>query len=162
MDNVRQDPDVRDFVTVRDQRKVGKGAAASKTSAGDIILMRALARASDPQTGVREEEFRTFQGAQGVLDAIGVRLGPEMVGQGKLNDKGRAFLISQLENIYQNKKLSHLSAVTFYRGMAADLGLDPNRTVRDFVGRDDDAPTPMPRDIDIDKKLEKKGVVKPR
>ena len=138
-DNVRQDPDVKDFVTVRDAYVNGSKAAASKTSAGDIILMRYLAKISDPTTGVREEEFKTFKGAQGALARVGVQLTTEMWGKGQLNEFGRQQLMQQFQNIYETKKAAHVGAVEFYRAQAKAVGINPDLVVRNFLPRDEAA-----------------------
>ena len=79
---IRQDPDVKQFVTIRDQITAGRRGAAQKSNLGDIILMRAIARATDPLSSVREEEFKTFKGAQGAMQRAGVSLTKGDVGQG--------------------------------------------------------------------------------
>lgn len=137
IDNVRQDPDVKDFITVRDAYTNGSKAAKSKTSAGDIILMRYLAKISDPTTGVREEEFKTFQGAQGALARVGVQLTSAMWGKGQLNEFGRQQLMQQFQNIYETKKSAHIGAVDFYRRQAEAVGINPDLVVRNFMPRDE-------------------------
>lgn len=137
IDNVRQDPDIKDFVTVRDAYVNGEKAARSKTSAGDIILMRYLAKISDPTTGVREEEFKTFKGAQGALGRVGIQLTTEMWGKGQLNEFGRQQLMQQFQNIYETKKSAHLVAHRFYSDQARAVGIDPKYVVRNFLPEHD-------------------------
>lgn len=146
MDNVRQDPDISGFIPIRDARGVAKQAKEQADSAGDIILMRMVAKATDPTTGVREEEFRTFQGAQGVLARMGIRMTTDMVGAGQLTPGGRDKLFNTVEGIYNRKKSQHEKAKTFYRKQAKEFGLNPDLVVRDF----DDAAAAEATQADVD------------
>jgi hypothetical protein len=131
-DNIRQDPDVGGFVTIRDSYGVGKDAASMGNSAGDIVLMRMIAKVTDPTTGVREEEYRTFQGAQGSLARLGMKFSSDMVGKGQLTAVGRAALKGQLERIYQRKLANHREALGVYRKQAEAYGIDPTLVIRRY------------------------------
>jgi hypothetical protein len=136
LDNARQDPDIKDFVTIRDAHGVAKQASGQGDSEGDIILMRMVAKMTDPTTGVREEEFRTFRGAQGSLSRLGVKLTTDMVGQGQLTPIGRARLKNTAEGIYQRKLKRHKQAKSFYQKQAKAAGLDPEGVIRDYTEED--------------------------
>ena len=130
----QKDPDISQFVTIRDTYGTAKQAASMGNSEGDIVLMRLTAKATDPTTGVREEEFKTFAGAQGRLARLGIKFTSDMIGQGMLTPVGRARLMATIQGIYDRKKKAYDRATEFYRKQAAAAGLDPNLVVRDFVG----------------------------
>lgn len=130
---IQSDPDVSGFVTVRDAYTTGKDAANRNNSAGDIILMRMIAKATDPTTGVREEEFRTFQGAQGVLGRLGVRLTTNMWGGGQLTPEGRKQLKGVLDDIYSRKASAYQRRRGFYERQARSIGVDPSLVLEDLT-----------------------------
>lgn len=130
---VRQDPDIKNFVTVRDQFQMGLSGSQGKSNLGDILLMRAIARVSDPLSSVREEEFRTFKGAQGALAQHGVNLTRAMWGKGMLSDFGRTQMLQQLRQIYANKKVQYNRAYSQYRFSGEAQGVEPQLYLRDYT-----------------------------
>jgi hypothetical protein len=132
-DQAEADPDIKSFPTIRDSYETGNEAAGRKNSAGDIILMRMIAKATDPTTGVREEEFRTFEGAQGALAHYGVRLTSAMWGKGQLNEPGREQLRGILQGIYDRKLGYYNAAKKFHVDRAQGLGVEGSRIVRDYA-----------------------------
>ena len=132
-DQAEADPDIKGFPTIRDSYETGLDGSKRNNSAGDIILMRMIAKTTDPTTGVREEEFRTFQGAQGELAKYGVRLTREMWGKGTLSDFGRSELTSVLQGIYDRKLGNYRKAYDYHANRAKGLGLDQTRIVRDYA-----------------------------
>ena len=93
---VRQDKDIQNYSRIRQFLAMGINSAASQNSAGDIVLIRSLARATDPETGIREEEYKTFTQAAGRLPALLTRFTSDMVGKGKLTETGRRAIINEL------------------------------------------------------------------
>lgn len=156
-DNIRQDPEIKDYIVVRDQYSTGSSAAKDKSSAGDIILMRALARASDPRTGVREEEYRTFQSALGTLPALGIRLSTQLVGKGQLTDAGRNALLRRLKAIEQSKRVQADRSQARYRQQVKRyLPNNPDAEkmlIQDISAAPDATPTPtgQPQATDADR-----------
>ncbi len=117
-DNARQDANIKDFPAVRASFETARSAVAKGNSAGDIVLMRMIAKITDPTTGVREEEFKTFEGAQGTLARYGVQLTKAMWGNGQLNDFGRQQLMQQATDIYNQRKSAYDSSVQFFTKQA--------------------------------------------
>jgi hypothetical protein len=151
------DPDVKDFIVVRDYYNNGLKGLESKDSFGDLTAMRALARATDPRTGIREEEFRTFEGAVGELNRLGM-LGPKMFGKGTLTEEGRKAVARELGIPYGNKKMQLEAAKAHYQGMAEMLELDPTYVLRDLDPQpSDDDPFAAPQ-AKADAKKKKPGV----
>lgn len=112
--NIRQDPDLKDYAVIRDQYTTGLDAAKEANSLGDIILMRAIARATDPRTGVREEEYRTFDSSVGSLNKLGVKFTTAMIGKGQLTPAGRAAMVSRLKAIYQRKGIQARRSIALF------------------------------------------------
>lgn len=129
--DMRQDPDIKEFSTVRDAYTTGKDAVNRKNSAGDIILMRMIAKITDPTTGVREEEFRTFEGAQGTLAKFGITLTKKMWGAGTLTEEGRKQLSGVMEDIYNRKKTAYDNANSFFANQGDTLGIPKNLLILD-------------------------------
>lgn len=131
-DDVRQDLDIKDFGVIRDQLTTGLDAVKANNSAGDIILMRALARATDPRTGVREEEYRTFKGAQGALLTLGVGMTKGMIGKGQLTAGGRQALLSRLRTLYARKGEQKDRSVALFKRRAGAEGIDPTLVLKPY------------------------------
>lgn len=139
LDNVTKDPDISGFVTIRDSYGVAKQARQQNDSAGDIVLMRMVAKLTDPTTGVREEEFKTFRGAQGELNRIGVKVTSDMIGAGQLTPGGRQRLMNAVQGIYDRKLSRHRKAKSFYEQQARAVGVDPKYVLRDYDSEDGEA-----------------------
>lgn len=134
---IESNDDVTQYINIRDSYTTGLDAAKQNNSLGDIILMRMVAKTTDPRTGVREEEFRVFEKAQGELAKHGVQLTRSMWGKGRLNDYGRAAMLQSLKDIYARKLAAHRRAVAMYRGAIADYGLNEGRILRDYTLSED-------------------------
>lgn len=79
----RLDPAIKVFNDVRGSFEQGTAAykLGNENSApgiGDIVLMRTLAKITDPTSSVREEEFKTFESAQAALGKLGISLTKQM------------------------------------------------------------------------------------
>jgi hypothetical protein len=121
-DNAKQDTDVAQFTGIRGAYEQARQAVAQGNSAGDIVLMRTLAKITDPTTGVREEEYKTFQSAIGTLPRLGVQATSNLVGKGQLTAKGREQLYKQVENIYNQREAAYLNKINFYQAEAKAIG----------------------------------------
>jgi len=91
-------------------------------SVADTILMRTLAKVTDPATGVREEEYRTFENAIGALNQIYITP-KSWIGRGRLTDTGRAAMIREIQNRYNSRQKDYITQYNYYNGQAADLDL---------------------------------------
>lgn len=125
----RQDPDIKAFTEVRAAYEGAVSAADMDSSTGDITLMRYIAKMTDPTSSVREEEFATFKGAQGVLARYGIGLTKGMIGKGQLTDYGREQLLKVAENIYSQRLNAYNNAQSFYDTQAASFGIPEGNVV---------------------------------
>lgn len=121
-DNARQDPDISIFTNVRGAFEQARQAKNQQNSAGDIVLMRTIAKITDPTSSVREEEFATFKDAQGALPKYGVQMTKGLVGKGQLTPEGRTALMNQIQNIYNQRKAAYDSKVNYYQSQAQAVG----------------------------------------
>jgi hypothetical protein len=121
-DNARQDPDVKIFPDVRGAYEQAQQAAQQRNSLGDIVLMRTIAKITDPTSSVREEEYATFQNAIGTLPRYGITLTTGMVGKGQLTQAGRDAILGQISNIYNQRAAAYQSKIDYYNTQAAPYG----------------------------------------
>lgn len=122
-DNARQDPNIKEFPGIRASYETARSAAQKGDGGGDIVLMRMIAKITDPTTGVREEEFRTFEGAQSVLDKYGVTLTKRMWAGDRLTPEGRAQLLQHATDIYNQRRSAYDASYNFFNKQATDAEL---------------------------------------
>lgn len=132
-DDVRQDQDLKDIITVRDYYAQGLQHFRAKNSFGDMLMIRALARAADPRTGIKEEEYNTFKGAVGHLPKLGIALTKGMVGKGMLTEAGRRRVLTRLADIYKEKRVFADRKRTMYESRAGFEGVDPKLVLSDYT-----------------------------
>lgn len=137
-DNARQTPEIKDFNGIRGSFEQGRTAyeranSGEATGIGDIVLMRTIAKITDPTTGVREEEFKTFEGAQSTLARFGVNLTEKWWKGDRLSDEGRKQLFIILEDIYKQRLGAYDSAVNHYKSQLSQAGLDPSLAVPYYI-----------------------------
>lgn len=121
-DNARQDSNIKDFPAVRASFETARSAASKGNGAGDIVLMRMIAKITDPTTGVREEEFKTFQSAQSTLANYGVSLTKKMWRGDRLTDAGREELLKQAKDIYSQRKSAYDNSYDYFKRQAERVG----------------------------------------
>ena len=125
-DNLRMNPSVSAFgqlvnfgvPVILEQFKSG-----GSDSVSDTVLMRALAKVTDPQTGVREEEYRTFEDSVGALNQVYV-MPKKWKGKGRLTSDGRAAMIREIQNRYNSREKDYNEQYKYYKKQAQDTGLD--------------------------------------
>lgn len=113
-DNARQNPDIKIFSDVRAAFEQARSAASKGTGAGDITLMRTIAKITDPASSVREEEFATFKGAQSALQKYGVAITKQWWQGSQLSEYGRSQLLTIAEDLYNQRKTAYDNAWKFY------------------------------------------------
>lgn len=132
-DNARQDPNIKDFPAVRASFETARSAALQQSGAGDIVLMRMIAKITDPTTGVREEEFRTFEAAQSTLARYGIALTSKMWSGDRLTDAGRLALYQQAKDIYTQRLSAYQNSTSFFDKQATDAGLPEGLVMPTYV-----------------------------
>jgi LysM repeat protein len=137
-DNARQDPNIKSFPDVRASYETARSAATTGGGTGDIVLMRMLAKITDPSTGVREEEFKTFESAQSTLARYGIALTKKMWAGDRLSEEGRTQLLSAAEDIYKQREAAYNNSVNFYENQATNGGLPAGSVMPAYT-----APSPI-------------------
>ena len=124
-DNLRQNPSVKAFgelvnfgvPVVLDRFEKGE-----TDSVADTILMRSLAKVTDPTTGIREEEYRTFENAIGSLNRVFV-MPQSWIGKGRLTPEGRAQMIREIQDRYDSREEDYLNQYQYYQYQAGQAGV---------------------------------------
>jgi len=147
-DNARQDENIKTFSSVRASYQTALSAAGRKNGAGDIVLMRMIAKITDPTTGVREEEFRTFEGAQSTLATYGIALTKKMYAGDRLTQFGREQLLDQANDIYSQRKEAYDASYNFFVNQLNEAGLEGKKFIPYFVAPGIEKSTGMLRSAD--------------
>lgn len=140
-DNARQDANIKDFPAVRASYETARSAASKSDGAGDIVLMRMIAKITDPTTGVREEEFQTFQSAQSTLARYGIQLTKQMWSGDRLTAAGRASLLQQATDIYNQRKAAYDTSVQFFTKQADSVAPGQGSSVIPYYVAPDNQPS---------------------
>lgn len=123
-DNLRVNPAIKAFgelvnfgvPTVIDRFNKGQ-----TDSVADTVLMRSLAKVTDPTTGVREEEYRTFEDAVGSLNRIRV-IPQKWIGKGRLTTEGRSQMIREIADRFNSRLIDYNEQYGYYAAQAARVG----------------------------------------
>ncbi len=137
------DPNVKNFDTVRDSHSMMRNGAVQSNGVGDITLMRAFAKLTDPTTGVREEEYKTMKGAGGALNALEVFLSGKWAKGSQLTPETRQAFMTMADEILQNRKSNAEKALRRVVKKAENFGLDPSLITSGFVQDQDEGGPPL-------------------
>jgi len=119
-DNFRQNPAIKaytELVNFGVPQVIAQYDAGTIDNVGDTILMRSLAKVTDPTTGVREEEYRTFEDAIGALGRL-VKIPSKSIGEGRLTKSGRADMIRELVSRYDARLDEYNNQYEYYKRQA--------------------------------------------
>lgn len=122
-DNMRQDPVIKaysELVNFGVPTVIDRFNSGEVDNLSDTVLMRTLAKVTDPTTGVREEEYRTFETAQGALGRL-YALPSNWIGAGRLTDTGRQSMIREIQDRYNASLTEYIRSYQFYSGQAGQL-----------------------------------------
>jgi hypothetical protein len=125
-------PILKIYPDIRSALDSMKSAAQQGDSVGDIALMRYFAKLTDPSTGVREEEYRALQGAQGALEKLKLWTSGEWLEGQKLTPALRQAFIRMADKVHENRVKQINSLMTTYRGRAKAAGVDPETIFGDW------------------------------
>ena len=91
------------------------------SSVNDTILMRTLAKITDPTTGVREGEYETFESSVGALPRI-YNLPKSWIGKGRLTDLGRQQMGNLIKTRYEAARGEYNNQYNYYNTQASYVG----------------------------------------
>jgi hypothetical protein len=131
-DNVRMDPDIKDFVTIRDNYKRMSDMAKLDSGQGDLSIIFAYMKVLDPTSVVREQEYNNAAEAIGKLPQLANIPRQWKSGQ-KLTPAGRQGFLAAAQKLYEGKKTQYDRAITMWRGQAEAAGIKPELVLRDYT-----------------------------
>lgn len=127
-DNFRTNPAVQNYTNLVNfgVPSVVSEIAADPNSVKDTILMRTLAKITDPSTGVREGEYETFQNSIGAINRLFVMPG-SWIGAGRLTQEGREQMTKLVLNRFNAAQSEYKNQYDYYsnQAKAGGVGLPP-------------------------------------
>lgn len=130
-DDVRQDPDIKNFIEIRDGYERVQTGSQQNNAQGDLALLFGYMKLLDPTSVVRETEFANAQAAMGYAQRI-LNIPAQFLRGERLTDEGRAQFAASAKELYRRKEQSYKKAVDYYQGRAEKAGIDPSQVLRDF------------------------------
>lgn len=124
----------KDFIVARDSMKRILDAANDPSPFGDLSIIFSAMKVLDPNSVVRESEFKTVADAAPLL----VRLGfskdkvEAMTAGNKLTDAQRADVVGTVIRFYNSATQSQKSLEEFYANRAITSGLKPEDVIFDY------------------------------
>jgi hypothetical protein len=137
---IRSDPDVKDFVTIRDNYKRMTVMAKQASGQGDLSIIFAYMKVLDPTSVVREAEYNNAAEAVGKLPQL-ANIPRQWIAGKKLTPAGRDGFISAARALYGEKERDYKRAVVQYTEQAKAFGVDPALVLRDYTA--DQTPEPQ-------------------
>lgn len=120
----RNEKSVKDYMEVKQAFEGMVDAARQGKGVGDTTLMRLFAKLTDPTTGVREEEYRTFENAAGTLNRFRTLWGKWTEGQRLLPDVRQQF-VTLAGHILKNREKPYRATRQRYEKQASTFNVDP-------------------------------------
>lgn len=128
---IRSDPDIKDFVIMRDNYKRMTEMTKLASGQGDLSIIFSYMKVLDPTSVVREAEYNNAAEAVGKLPALANVPNGWLSGK-KLTPAGRQGFIDAAASLYNAKKQDHDRATAMYSEQARALGVDPALVLRDY------------------------------
>lgn len=128
-------PEVKDFKSQTSAfaslQSAAQRAQGEKNGAADIALVFAFMKTLDPTSTVREGEFAAAAKSGSFGETIANIVSKIENGE-ILTDEQRAKFVETAARIYSGGRNSYRDTLDIYQGIAADQGLDINRTVPNY------------------------------
>lgn len=122
-DNFRANPAVQNYTQLVNfgVPSVIQELTQNPSSVNDTILMRTLAKITDPTTGVREGEYETFESATGAISRLFV-LPKSWVGKGRLTDLGRQQMGQLIQTRFGAAQQEYQNQYNYYNNQTSQVG----------------------------------------
>lgn len=130
-DDVRSDPDVKDFVQIRDGYERVQTGAGLNNAQGDLALLFGYMKMLDPNSVVRETEFANAEAAMGYAQRV-LNIPDKLIKGERLTPQARTQFTSASGALYKAKEGNYNNAINFYKNQSSTLGVDPNLVLRNF------------------------------
>lgn len=124
-DNMRLDPAIKSYgelVSFGVPTVLSNFQTGNVNNVSDTVLMRTLAKVTDPSTGVREEEYKTFEDSIGAINRV-FTLPKKWVGKGRLTDEGRQQIIKEIQDRFNARQTDYTQAYNYYNQQAKQQGV---------------------------------------
>lgn len=130
-DNVRQDPDIKNFIEIRDGYERIETGAELASGPGDLAMLFGYMKMLDPTSVVRETEFANAESALGYAQRI-LNIPSKFLQGTRLTEEGRQFYVTAAQRLYQTKEVQYEKALNFYSNQLNTFGIPTDLGVRDF------------------------------
>ena len=130
-DDVRSDPDVKDFVSIRDGYQRVQTGANLNNAQGDLALLFGYMKILDPNSVVRETEFANAEAAMGYAQRV-INFPAKFLKGNRLTPEARKQFTEAADALYKAKEGNYTNAANFYKNQAETIGIDPNLVLRNF------------------------------
>jgi len=124
----------KDFIVARDSMKRILDAANNPSPFGDLSIIFSAMKVLDPNSVVRESEFKTVADAAPLLVRLGFSADKieAMTAGNKLTDAQRADVVGTVIRFFDSATQSQESLQEFYTGKAKRAGLKPEDVIFDY------------------------------
>ena len=133
-DNFRLDKDVQNYTVVRDNYRRINSTSKLGTGQGDLATIFSFMRVLDPESVVRETEFKNAQEAVGRLQMM-YNIPSQWVKGNRLTPEGRAGFRKAAKQLHDTQKRTYDTKKTLYKRQATAYGVDPTLFIPEY---DDD------------------------
>lgn len=124
-------PQVKDFSLQSQAYGRVVASAENPSAAGDLALIFNYMKILDPGSTVREGEFATAQNAGGIDQRI-VSMYNRVLNGERLSDSIRADFVDRAGRLYGKAESQYSQLESYYKGVAKDAGLDPEKALPSF------------------------------
>lgn len=124
-------PQVKDFSLQSQAYGRVVASAEDPSAAGDLALIFNYMKILDPGSTVREGEFATAQNAGGIDQRI-VSMYNRVLNGERLSDPIRADFVDRAGRLYGKAESQYSQLESYYKGVAKDAGLDPEKALPSF------------------------------
>lgn len=137
VDNFRADKDVQNFTVVRDNVRRIESNAKLGTGQGDLAVIFAYMRVLDPESVVRETEFKNAAEAMGRLQMM-TNIPARWVSGNRLTPEGRKGFLQSARTLYEAQRKTYDRKAAMFQRQAKAYGVDPTMVVPDYSDEDEE------------------------
>lgn len=131
-DDIRVDPDIKDFIAIRDGFERIKTGVTLDNAQGDLALLFGYMRMLDPNSVVRETEFANAEAAMGYAQKV-LNLPAKFFKGDRLTSEARTDFQKAADRLYDAKLVNYEKAYSQYEDRAKRSNVDPALVLRDFA-----------------------------
>lgn len=130
-DNFRQEKDVQNYTVVRDNFKRIEDSSKLESGQGDLAVIFSFMRVLDPESVVRETEFKNAAQAVGRLQQM-ANIPKQWIQGDRLTPEGRAGFRRAAKEIHDTQRRTYDTKAKIYERQAKAYGVDPSLIIPDY------------------------------